>query len=194
MTIRCALLTGLVYGFEDLFYKIPIHWAWWPAIGGLAVGVAGYLDPRILGVGYVIEALLNGKMIGTALWLLLILKSLAWSISLGSGGRSSVLTALLRQIESEKVREAGWLAGFRGKRGKARAKISPAPKLGTIPWHGILTPLEWCESETRISLTELLRSYKTLYLFRYAPLTNSASQPIHDKRPGAALTFAKMPA
>jgi hypothetical protein len=137
MTISCPLLTGLVYGFEDLFYKIPIDWAWWPAIGGLAVGVAGYLDPRILAVGYdVIGALLNGKMIGTALWLLLILKSLAWAISLGSGGRSSVLTALLRQIESEKVREPGWLAGFRGKRGKARTKISPAPKLGTIPPHG----------------------------------------------------------
>jgi CIC family chloride channel protein len=91
-----ALLTGLVYGFEDLFYKLPIHWAWWPAFGGLAVGVAGYLDPRILGVGYdVIEALLNGKMIGTALWLLLILKSLAWSISLGSGTSGGVLAPLL---------------------------------------------------------------------------------------------------
>jgi CIC family chloride channel protein len=46
----------------------------------------------------------------------------------GYFGRSSVLTALLRQIESEKVREPGWLAGFRGKRGKARRKSSLPPK------------------------------------------------------------------
>jgi chloride channel protein, CIC family len=46
----------------------------------------------------------------------------------GYFGRSSVLTALLRQIESEKVREPGWLAGFRGKRGKARRKIAIATK------------------------------------------------------------------
>jgi len=33
--LASALLTGLVYGFEDLFYKLPIHWAWWPTVGGL---------------------------------------------------------------------------------------------------------------------------------------------------------------
>ncbi len=22
------VLTGLVYGFEDLFYRLPIHWMW----------------------------------------------------------------------------------------------------------------------------------------------------------------------
>ena len=34
-----GLLTTLVYAFEDLFAKLPIHWMWWPAIGGLCVGL-----------------------------------------------------------------------------------------------------------------------------------------------------------
>ncbi len=54
-----GLLTVLVYGCEDLFQKLPIHWMWWPAIGGLCVGVGGLIDPRVLGVGYgTIHALL----------------------------------------------------------------------------------------------------------------------------------------
>jgi CIC family chloride channel protein len=108
--LASALLTALVYGFEDLFYKLPIHWAWWPAIGGLAVGMAGYLDPRVLGVGYdVIEALLNGKMIGTALWLLLVLKSLAWSIALGSGTSGGVLAPLLIMGGALGAFESHWM-------------------------------------------------------------------------------------
>ena len=33
-----GVLTTLVYACEDLFAKLPIHWMWWPAIGGLVVG------------------------------------------------------------------------------------------------------------------------------------------------------------
>src|SRR3984957_10332735 len=46
-----GLLTTLVYFFEDLFQKLPIHWMWWPAIGAVFVGLGGYFDPRVLGVG-----------------------------------------------------------------------------------------------------------------------------------------------
>ena len=45
-------LTKAVYLIEDAFEKLPIHWMWWPAIGGLAVGVVGYFAPHTLGVGY----------------------------------------------------------------------------------------------------------------------------------------------
>ena len=45
-------LTACVYGAEDLFKRLPVHWMWWPAIGGLAVGLGGLIDPRALGVGY----------------------------------------------------------------------------------------------------------------------------------------------
>src|SRR4029077_12539826 len=60
-----GLLTRLVYASEDFFGKLPIHWMWWPAIGGLVVGLGGLLYPRALGVGYdVIRDLLNARLIG----------------------------------------------------------------------------------------------------------------------------------
>ena len=57
-----ALLTGAVYAAEDAFAKLPIHWMWWPAIGGLVVGLGGLIFPQALGVGYdTIGALLQGR-------------------------------------------------------------------------------------------------------------------------------------
>ena len=47
-----GLLTALVYFCEDAFSKLPIHWMWWPAIGAVFVGLGGWFDPRVLGVGY----------------------------------------------------------------------------------------------------------------------------------------------
>jgi CIC family chloride channel protein len=91
-----GMLTNLVYGFEDLFPKIKIHWMWWPTIGGLVVGVGGLVDPRVLGVGYeTIHSLLNGEILGAALISLLIGKALVWSFALGSGTSGGVLAPLL---------------------------------------------------------------------------------------------------
>ncbi len=91
-----GLLTTLVYGFEDLFTKLPIHWMWWPAIGGLCVGIGGLIEPSVLGVGYdTIHKLLRGDIVGSALIALLIGKSLVWSIALGSGTSGGVLAPLL---------------------------------------------------------------------------------------------------
>ena len=94
--LASGLLTALVYACEDLFTKLPIHWMWWPAIGGLFVGIGGWLDPRVLGVGYdTIHSLLRGELIGVTVIGLLIGKSLVWSISLGSGTSGGVLAPLL---------------------------------------------------------------------------------------------------
>ena len=94
--LASGILTALVYAFEDLFTKLPIHWMWWPAIGGLFVGIGGYIDPRVLGVGYdTIHALLRGELIGPLVAGLLIGKALVWSISLGSGTSGGVLAPLL---------------------------------------------------------------------------------------------------
>ncbi len=91
-----SFLTLLVYWFEDLFKKLPIHWMWWPIIGGLFVGLGGLWDPRVLGVGYdTIHALLRGDVVGSALLGLLIGKALVWSIALGSGTSGGVLAPLL---------------------------------------------------------------------------------------------------
>jgi len=91
-----GLLTGLVYFCEDAFQKLPVHWMWWPAIGALFVGLGGWFDPRVLGVGYeLIHGLLRGEFLGMALLSVLILKALVWSISLGSGTSGGVLAPLL---------------------------------------------------------------------------------------------------
>jgi chloride channel protein, CIC family len=84
--------TGLVYLAEDAFKKLPFHWMWWPAIGGAIIGVGGLIEPRALGVGYdVIDQLLTGRA-GLSLILgILVVKSLIWSLSLGSGTSGGVL-------------------------------------------------------------------------------------------------------
>ncbi len=91
-----GLLTMLVYACEDLFPKFSLHWMWWPALGGLAVGLGGVLDPRVLGVGYgTIHSLMRGELVGTALVGLLFAKGIVWAISLGSGTSGGVLAPLL---------------------------------------------------------------------------------------------------
>jgi CIC family chloride channel protein len=92
-----AALTGLVYGVEDLFGHIKrIHWMWWPAMGALAVGIGGLIYPRALGVGYdVIGQLLRGDAPLKLILGVLIVKSLMWGISLGSGTSGGVLAPLL---------------------------------------------------------------------------------------------------
>jgi len=94
--LLASLLTNIVYACEDGFAKLPIHWMWWPAVGGLLVGIGGYLDPRVLGVGYeTIHSLMRGEILGTALIGLIVAKGLVWSISLGSGTSGGVLAPLL---------------------------------------------------------------------------------------------------
>jgi H+/Cl- antiporter ClcA/CBS domain-containing protein len=91
-----ALLTGAVYASEDAFQHVPIHWMWWPAIGGLIIGIGGYFFPQALGVGYdVIQGLLQGDMPLRIIVGVLIVKSAIWAISLGSGTSGGVLAPLL---------------------------------------------------------------------------------------------------
>lgn len=105
-----GLLTTMVYGFEDLFMKLPIHWMWWPVIGGLFIGIGGLIDPRILGVGYdVIRSLLSGQIVGTALLTILVVKALAWAIALGSGTSGGVLAPLIIMGGALGGLEAHWI-------------------------------------------------------------------------------------
>jgi H+/Cl- antiporter ClcA len=91
-----ALLTGAVYAFEDLFKRLPIHWMWWPALGGLAIGIGGLICPQALGVGYdVIGKVLHDGYATRAILVLVLVKGLIWSISLGSGTSGGVLAPLL---------------------------------------------------------------------------------------------------
>jgi H+/Cl- antiporter ClcA len=87
--------TRLVYLSEDAFSRLPIHWMWWPAIGGVVIGLGGLVEPRALGVGYdVIGALLTGRATLSLIIGLLIVKTAIWSLSLGSGTSGGVLAPL----------------------------------------------------------------------------------------------------
>jgi chloride channel protein, CIC family len=91
-----GILTAMVYGSEDLFERLPIHWMWWPAMGGLVIGVGGLIEPHALGVGYdSIAALLHGDLASGAVLRLLLVKAVIWSIALGSGTSGGVLAPLL---------------------------------------------------------------------------------------------------
>ena len=89
-------VTKIVYLIEDAFEKLPIHWAWWPAIGGLAVGMVGYFAPYTLGVGYEnITHVLSGQMTLQLIVSLAVMKFISWAIALGSGTSGGTLAPLL---------------------------------------------------------------------------------------------------
>jgi H+/Cl- antiporter ClcA len=91
-----AVMSKALYKVEDLFAHLPVHWMWWPALGAVAVGLGGWLQPRALGVGYdVIGDLLNHRIVASAALSLLLVKAVIWVIALGSGTSGGVLAPLL---------------------------------------------------------------------------------------------------
>jgi chloride channel protein, CIC family len=91
-----ALLTLSIYATEDGFQHLKIHWMWWPAIGGLAIGLGGLVFPQALGVGYdTIGALLQGNVTTHVVLGILLVKWFIWAVSLGSGTSGGVLAPLL---------------------------------------------------------------------------------------------------
>ncbi|HXJ20136.1 MAG TPA: chloride channel protein [Polyangia bacterium] len=93
--VSSVAVTKLVYAIEDGFEKLPIHWMWWPALGGLAVGVVGLISPHTLGVGYDnIDHILSGDLTVTAIVVLCAWKLVSWSLSLGSGTSGGTLAPL----------------------------------------------------------------------------------------------------
>lgn len=106
--LQSGLMTRLLYAIEDLFDHLPVHWMWWPMLGGLFVGLGGLIDPRALGVGYdVIADLLSGHMVRDEAIRLLLVKSVIWVIALSSGTSGGVLAPLLILGGT-----AGWLEGL----------------------------------------------------------------------------------
>jgi H+/Cl- antiporter ClcA/CBS domain-containing protein len=105
-----GLLTWLVYTAEDGFAKLPLHYMWWPIIGGFFVGLGGLFFPRALGVGYdTIADLLSGHLTGPFLLGLMSTKALIWAIALGSGTSGGVLAPLLIMGGALGSVEAGWI-------------------------------------------------------------------------------------
>ena len=105
--LQSGLMTRLLYAAEDMFDFLPLHWMWWPMLGGLAVGAGGLDDPHALGVGYdVIADLLSGHAAVHNVERLLLVKSAIWIVALASGTSGGVLAPLLILGGS-----LGWLEG-----------------------------------------------------------------------------------
>lgn len=95
-SLLAVLLTWAIYGVEDVFRKLPLHWMWWPAIGAVVIGIGGWISPRALGVGYdSISAMLNVKLTLYSLLALLIVKTIIWVVALGSGTSGGILAPIL---------------------------------------------------------------------------------------------------
>src|SRR5579864_563944 len=94
--VLAMLLSNAIYAVEDAFHRLPLHWMWWPALGGIAVGIGGYIFPPALGVGYdVIGQLLKGDATTQMILGILIVKSIIWALSLGTGTSGGILAPLL---------------------------------------------------------------------------------------------------
>jgi CIC family chloride channel protein len=114
--VLALFLTVAVYAMEDLFFRLPIHWMWWPAIGGVVIGIGGYFQPRTLGVGYdLIDDLLKGNYVVWALVPLIVVKCWIWSTALGSGTSGGVLAPLLIMGGALGAIESGWLPAGDGR-------------------------------------------------------------------------------
>lgn len=91
-----VILTRSLHRIEEGFARLPLHWMWHPALGGLAVGLIGWIDPRTLGTGYFnLRALLDGNLPLLALTTLAAFKFLSWVICLGSGTAGGTLAPVM---------------------------------------------------------------------------------------------------
>ncbi len=91
-----TLLSKGVHFFELMFEHLPVHWMWWPAIGGVVIGLCGYIFPQSLGVGYsVIQQMVSGDITWTLLSGILLIKTLSWTFSMGSNTAAGILAPLL---------------------------------------------------------------------------------------------------
>ncbi|HVC50206.1 MAG TPA: chloride channel protein [Burkholderiales bacterium] len=93
--IGAALFNRAFYSIEVLFDKIP----WDPfgrlILGAVGLGIIGYILPQVMGVGYQsITDLLNARLALSTACMLLIMKTIALLVSLGSGTSGGLLAPM----------------------------------------------------------------------------------------------------
>ncbi len=179
--------TGLVYLAEDGFRRLPIHWMWWPALGGLIIGAGGLIEPQALGVGYnVIDALLTGRATLSLVIGILVVKTTIWSLSLGSGTSGGVLAPIFMIGASLGALEAhvfpAVAPGF-------WALVGLAAVMGGVmrsPLTGVVFPLElthaWAELLPLVIAATAAYALSTLLLKRSVLTEKIARRGLHLTR------------
>jgi CBS domain-containing protein len=148
---------------------------WWPAIGGLIIGIGGLIEPRALGVGYdVIDQLLSGRATLSLIIGILVVKTLIWSLSLGSGTSGGVLAPVfmiggaLGALEGQGMPHV--FAGFWAMAGLAAVVggVMRSPLTGVVftlelthEWNSLLALLVASTSAYAVSALILKRSVLT---------------------------------
>jgi len=185
--LASTALTYAVYASEDAFKRLPIHWAWWPCIGGLVIGLGGLIVPRALGVGYdTIDLLLVGNIAAGAAASLLIVKATIWSVSLGSGTSGGVLAPLLMMGGALGTLEALFLPS-----GTASlfTVVSMGAMLGGVmrsPFTGVVFSLELTRDLNALPVLlvgALVADFVTVFTMRRSILTEKvARRGVHLSR------------
>ena len=170
--ILALLLSRAVYASEDLFeHRLPLHWMWWPAVGGIVIGIGGLIFPRALGTGYdVIDSLINGNSAWSLILGVLIVKSLIWSFSLGSGTSGGILAPLLM---------------IGGALGALFAPVLPALQPGAWPliaMAAVLSGSIGCPLTAVVLSMELTHNYGLLLPLLAASVTAHACTVLLQKR------------
>lgn len=80
------------YGLRDRFFnRLPIPRLFRPAVGGLLMGCVAWFSPEVIDGGYVwIQAALEGKMLWNTMAALVVMKIIATSFTISSGGSGGV--------------------------------------------------------------------------------------------------------
>ncbi len=86
-----TILPNVFYGIRDAFRSLPLPPHIKPAIGGLGVGLMALMLPEVLGGGYGwIQEAIYGRLTVTLLFILIFAKTLAFSLTISSGGSGGV--------------------------------------------------------------------------------------------------------
>ena len=95
--VAAAGLSQMMYGFEDMFERLPVHWMWWPAIrrsGHRAWAACSFRAAWGWATTTSRSCCAATRPLGLLVGLVMA-KSLMWASSLGSGTSGGVLAPLL---------------------------------------------------------------------------------------------------
>jgi CIC family chloride channel protein len=91
-----AVVPLVFYGLRDLFRRMPLRNELKPAIGGLSMGLLALAWPGVIAGGYGwMQLAIDGRLAAGALLALLLVKPLAMSLTISSGGSGGVFAPTL---------------------------------------------------------------------------------------------------